>query len=318
MQQFGSARQIPPKRPRRVAVFFSAPAFDDYPFDEDEYRTSYHQLAALVSEAGSQFAIVRDKNTYRGAGEFSQAWIAEDGSFKLQKEPWRADIIYNKCKNDIFAPPDARLINAPELERLCTDKWETYQRFPHLFPETLQVQNTQELLWAMQQLGTELIVTKPLGGEGGQGIVIGTAQEVAAGASVFPLLVQGFLDTADGIPGIAKGLHDLRIISIAGEPVLSYVREPKPGSFLANESQGGLLSEVSLSALPNEALELFRTVDRAMEQFTDRVYSVDMGRSKSGKWQLIELNSKPGLDPIGKYPGSQRFMEALTRLLLTA
>ncbi len=303
---------------KRIAVFFTAPGFDDYPFGDPEFRMAYHQLAQMLTDRGAVFAIVRDPATYRGKGVFSKAWVFRDGTFHVVDAPWQADVIFNKARSSSFQPKDVTVVNTPELERLCTDKWETYQRFPDLFPATLLVQNQQELEWAAKQLNGDRIVTKPLDGEGGEGVHIGPAKEILSRDQTFPLLIQDFLDTSDGIPGIAKGMHDLRIFAIRGVPLRCYVRQPKEGSFLANFQQGGSLFEIPVDSVPADAMTLFQTVDAGLKRFKDRVYCVDMGRGKSGRWALIELNSKPGLDPIdSRYPSAEAFMRRLADLLLT-
>jgi glutathione synthase/RimK-type ligase-like ATP-grasp enzyme len=318
MQQFGLARQIPPRKPRRVAVFFDAPEFDDYPFDQSEFRLAYEQFGALITDAGGECGIVRSTATYRGKGAFDKAWIFDGDAFRLQDKPWEADVLYNKCRGSTFVPADIRMVNPPEFERLCTDKWETYMRFPDFFPETLLVQNKHELAWAAGHLDGDLIVAKPLDGEGGKGIAIASKEDILALSLAFPLLLQQFLDTGGGIPGIAEGMHDLRIFAIRGEPLRCYIRQPKKGSYLANFQQGGSLFEIPVASVPADAMKLFHTVDAALSSFPDRVYAVDMGRNPAGRWQLIELNSKPGLDPVAPiYPTAELFMRRLVDVLFS-
>ncbi|MDD5054942.1 MAG: hypothetical protein PHZ00_01600 [Candidatus Peribacteraceae bacterium] len=317
-KQSGSSGKVARKRPRRIGVFFDAPGFDDYPFDQSEFRTAYRQFGEMVTADGGECGIVRNPASYRGKGTFDRAWIFGGGSFRLHEHPWEADVLYNKCRGISFVPNDVRMINPPEFEHLCTDKWETYMRFSDCFPETLLVQNKHELAWAAGRLEGELIVAKPPDGEGGKSIVIASAEDVLGASHVFPLLVQEFLDTSGGIPGIAKGKHDLRIFSIRGEPLRCYVRQPKQGSYLANYQQGGSLFEVPVASVPADAMKLFRTVDAALRSFPDRVYAVDMGRNAAGEWKLIELNSKPGLDPVlPHYPTAELFMRRLVDLLLS-
>jgi len=171
---------------------------------------------------------------------------------------------------------------------------------------------------ALTTLKTAILVAKPLDQEGGHGVRIVRREEIPSVVTTFPYLLQEFIDTSGGIPTIASGMHDLRIISVEGKIVLSYLREPKAGSFLANESQGGKLSEVELHRLPEDALDIWKIVDEEVKQYSNRVYSLDIGRDREHGWRIIELNSKPGLDPIGKYPGAERFMRSLADLLLSA
>src|SRR6185436_9953431 len=141
--------------------------------------------------------------------------------------------------------------------------------------------------------------------------------EIAQSIHSFPYLIQEFIDTSAGVPGIVEGIHDFRIVAVSGEPVVCYVRTPPPGKKLANVAQGGKEIHVTLDRIPQEALALFQQVDDALARFPKRVYSVDMGRNVDGRWMIIELNSKPGLTPKHWGPDNVRFMELLADTLLS-
>ena len=76
------------------------------------------------------------------------------------------------------------------------------------------------------------------------------------------ILLQEFIDSSIRIPGIVEGLHDIRVTTINGEPVYTFVRIPKEGSFLANVAQGGKEMPLTLDKLPNDLLKLVEKINK--------------------------------------------------------
>ena len=298
-----------------VAVYFDDPSFDGYPFTKDEYRASYHDFARLLASKGATFAIVRGKETYMGRNTFSRAWVFDGASFVERKGPFRPDVIYDKGTAAFDA--DARMSHDPGLDKICTRKDETYALFPDVSPLTMRIDAADDIEPALTRMRTDLVVIKPVDGQEGDGVHVLAHDAVASAIPSFPYLIQEFIDTSGGIPGVTEGRHDLRIVSILGEPILAFVRTPPTGSYLANVSQGGSTIEVPVARLPAGALELFRKVDAAMRRFPHRLYSTDMGLDRSGRWFLIELNAKPALFGRHRGPAFALFHERLADLLLS-
>lgn len=276
-----------------VAVYFTKPGFDDYPFDDVDYREAYALLGTLLAERGVRFSIVRSGHTYLGGNTFKGGWDFNGGTWKRTHVKHSYDLIFNKGR--LIFSDDARVINDPALDRLCIDKWETYKRFASFSPRTFLVQNKNELEAAVRDIDEAMIVAKPVDEEGGKGVIIGPAEDVLAGVTAYPYLAQELIDTSHGIPGIVKGKHDLRIIIVQGEIVSAFVRQPAEGKFVANVSQGGSMRGVEVRTLPASAREIAATIDREFAGFPHRIYSVDLGMDEGSDWKIIELNSQPGL-----------------------
>lgn len=280
---------------KTIAVFFTAPNYDDYPFTSEGYRDAYHRLGALIQELGARFVIVRSTDTYEGNSVFRGGWEFANNEFVRTEEPIHVDTIYNKGKS-VFPFSDIPIVvNDPEFDVLCTDKWKTYELFPDMSPKTQLVNNKEELLEAAENMQTDQIVAKPFDGEEGHGVFIGPKEEVVAQVEEFPYIVQEFIDTSGGIPGIVEGTHDFRFASISGKRVFSYARKPAPGDLRANMGQGGSMHFVTEEHIPQSVMDAFRYVDSAFERFPHRFYSIDMGLDRNGEWKLIELNSKLSL-----------------------
>lgn len=300
---------------KTVAVYFTDPDYDGYPFTKEEYRDSYRDLARIVAQKGGQFVIVRGLDTYKGKMNFSHYWKFENDDFHFYDEPITVDILYDKGED--FPPdPDVLFLNDPAFDAVCSDKQQTALMFPTIVPKTIIVSSKEELADALDQLKTETVVAKPIDGAEGRGIFIESKQEIQQHVTEFPYLLQEYIDTSGGIPGLVEGLHDFRMISIDGEIVVSYIRIPKEGLLIANISMGGKEIEVLPEDIPKEALELYRMVDQMLSMYPKRVYTVDVARDKSGDWKLIELNGKPGLSPISMGKSYETFYDRLANLLL--
>lgn len=300
---------------KTVAVYFTDPDFDGYPFTKDEYREAYRDLARMVGTKGGSFVIVRGLSTYTGNMTFFHYWKFENDDFQFHDEPITVDIIYDKGED--FPPdPDATFLNDPAFDALCSDKEQTALMFPNYVPKTIIVHSAEEMPEALDQLDTDTVVAKPIDGAEGRGIFIESKKEITQHVSEFPYLLQEYIDTTGGIPGLVEGLHDFRMISIDGDIVVSYIRTPKEGLLISNVSLGGTEIEVLPEDIPKEAYELYKVVDAVLSMYPRRVYTVDVALDKSGAWKLIELNGKPGLSPLSMGESYEKFYEKLANLLL--
>ncbi len=298
-----------------IAVFFEQPDFDDYPFHDQEFRESYAGIAAAITARGARFFIVRDEKTYLGNGRFSGGWGFVGGEWKRQDAPVACDVIWNK---DYFRDAAANVVNDPRFDDFCKDKGATYTSYNPYCPRTIIVHGDGDIAWALDALSTNMVVAKPVDGGMGKDVVIAPKDQIRSAVKKFPFILQEFIDTSGGIPGIVEGHHDFRIFSIGGTIVSSYIRTPPEGSLVANVSKGGKEITVPIQKIPAEALEIYRVVDRSLEEFPTRFYSLDMGRDASGRWFIIELNSKPGAPNPFAAEEYDRYVKAVADLLVSA
>lgn len=300
---------------KTIGVFFDDPREDGYPLDKEYYRTAYAELAETIASKGGELVVVRGQESYRGNNRFSHFWDLRDHTMKRHDEEIEVDLMYDK--GHFVHDPHARLLNDPEMDEICVNKWKTYEMFTEHCPFTAIIQSQKELHDALEAIQTELVVAKPLDGEEGHGVFIEPASAITAKIQTFPYLLQEFIDTSGGIPGIVEGTHDLRIICIGSEIVLCFVRTPPPGKLLANVAQGGRKIEIQIQDIPKEALLLHSEVESVFSRFKRRVYSIDCGRSKDGTWKIIELNSKPGATCRSEGKTNVHFQESLADILLS-
>lgn len=298
---------------KKIAVFFRNPEPKGYPFDDDEYWVAYQELDEEFRKLNANFYIVRNNKTYLGNGKFSKSWQFKDGDL-IETGKITVDKIYDK--GSFKTDGKISVLNNETVNHICNDnKYETYKLFKKYCPETILVNNEKEFLKALLKIKGKKKVIKPIDGSGGKNIFIGDDAYLKNCKYKFPLLVQEFLDTSNGIPGIYKGIHDLRIVFINNEIVKSYFRTPPKGSLLANVSLGGAMVPIDNNCIPKAAVKIAKEVNRYLAQFGDRVFSVDFGFVKN-KPKIIELNSNVGLDENKRFAVEKIFKEKLAKLLV--
>ena len=158
------------------------------------------------------------------------------------------------------------------------------------------VKNKTDLKKHLPKIKTSKIVLKPLIESGGKGIQIINKKDALSQAIIDrPYLIQDFIDSSFGVPGINHGMHDLRLVFINDKVIYSYIREPAKGSYLANLSQGGCLKIVPKNKLPKSLLPIIKQVNELFATFEPRIYSIDFMFDEKKKPWIVELNSMPGL-----------------------
>lgn len=287
------------EEPLHIVVYFSEESAEGYPFNIPEYRQSYFDFFSFSVREHShvKFFICRGRS-YLGDGKFSKGEFFDPVTNTLipENEVIHANLVYNKGDLLIASGDRVSLVNDLEFDRICCDKAQSAFLFPEEFPKTIEVFSADEVVDASSQLHTDRFVVKPARGQEGKGVKIFSKtdfQEYKYNAKG-PLVVQEFLDTSHGIPGICDAEHDLRVLLMNGEIVQAYVRTPQKGKLLSNVSKGASLLEIEKDALSETLLRIVRKVDTKFSGFFPRIYSVDFGYTPDG-WKIFEFNSQPGL-----------------------
>ncbi len=186
---------------------------------------------------------------------------------------------------------------------------------PEFSPLTFFVSNENEYRAALQKIPTEQFAWKPNRGMNGIGVRIlekkfFTLDREMREALPEGVVIQEFIDTQKGIPGICNSYHDLRIVTINEEKVLSHVRIPSNGSLVSNYHQGADITEVQINSLPKSILDFYERVHaKVLERFPHPMYSMDIGMSPSGP-RLFELNGHTAF-PWPHFKSLNTFVENL-------
>ncbi len=287
---------------KKLAIYFGDSDDMGNPFNP-KYEEVWRDMIREIEKYNIQVYMIREKNSYLGKGTFSRGWyIKNDQPFAIS-EPITVDLIFHRGGNSsIPASYDCPMINHPDLERLCNDKVKIAKLFADISPKTEGVGSYKEFLqvvsdWAL--LPQDMIVLKKNFMSGGKGVKVLPVKDVAEilFESWNNTLVQEFIDSSVGIPGLVEGLHDLRVVTINGEPVHTYVRTPKSGSFLANTAQGGTALALDLDKLPLDLLVTVKRINKEFIQYRPSILGIDFFNSKNG-FKLIEINAPSGIiDP---------------------
>lgn len=298
------------KKNKKIAVFFKAPNAKDYPLNKEEYWVAYQELDKEIRALGAEFFIVRDNKTYLGNGKFSKSWQFKNGDL-IETGKIKVDKIYDK--GEFKTDRKVSVLNSEFVNEVCTNKWKTYKMFKEFCPRTFLAKNEADFLNALKKLSCGKKVIKPIGNEGGHGVFIGDDGYLKNCPREFPILVQEFLDTSEGIPGIYKGMHDLRLVFINGKIIYSFYRTPPKGKLLANVTQGGSQVSVPKEKIPNQAMKIAKIIKKNFKG--DYCFGVDIGFA-GGEPKIIELNSRIALCRTQRGDDFLIFMKKLAKILI--
>ena len=307
---------------KTIAIYFSDSEPMAYPFNKKQYLEIYQQIISELESRGIKVFIVRG-DSYIKNGRFGKGWQFVNEKLKESAGEVHVDLIFNRDdKNTIPIIDDCKIINQPEFDQLCVDKVKTFETFPDISPKTASIHSYQGYLeqiekWRMKP--EEMIVLKKNFETEGRGIFIIPIADVKK--SLYKdwnnVMVQEFIDSSIGIPGITDGLHDLRVTVINGKPINSFLRVPKKGSYLANVAQGGSGTSIDLKKVPKEVIEFVYRIDKKVKKYYPAIYSADFIHSGKG-YRLLELNSRPGVQHPEWSKTYKKFNDGIIEMLIAA
>lgn len=229
--------------------------------------------------------------------------ICFNGKGWICKKNVSPDLIYNRIYTDLSnadfkekIEKDIPIINPSLFNLLCDNKYLNYLLFSDYYPKSFLVSNREEIRKKLNQIRTDRFVVKPNIGSWGHNVKILSKKKVGnidLGKKFF--LMQEFIDSARGIPGLIKGLHEIRITIVGQNISYAYIRTPKRGSLLCNMARGGKMQNIEVKEIPKSMKTVCKKVMRKLSSFTSLIYSVDLSLDKDGKAKIIEMNSRPGL-----------------------
>jgi len=290
------------------------PPFLRSDIDSADWGYAYQHYFLALNAAGAKTYFVSGNDTYEGEGRFSKSWTIEkalDVPEFHESGPIKADLVFEKGG---FEGRDILTVSDPKIREIC-NKAETLRRFGAFQPKSVMVDNATALAEAVQAMPGDMVVVKNPAGSGGDQVYIARKNELKVpGTETYPLLVQEFVDMSEGVPGLAKGPHDLRILIAGGTVTGGMLRQPLEGRYHANAGQGASVELLRKSQIPAEAAELALKIDEDLKQWP-RFYAADFARGKQG-WKLIELNAKPGLFYRGVEDVAREHIQGLVSYLI--
>ncbi|MDP3957318.1 MAG: hypothetical protein Q8Q10_02345 [bacterium] len=236
--------------------------------------------------------------------QFENVLFFTGKKFEFKKERVLFDAIYDRSPSKEFPTPniDRKTLNSLAFKKLANNKDLTYELLKKYMPKTFPISSVKDFERALSHFAkNELAVFKPVGSFGGKGVII-TKIENFSPTMLMPgkkYILQKFIDTKNGVPGLTPGRHDLRIIIINGKTTMLQVRTPRPGEMLANMSQGGDCSEFPYEKTPPSVRAIVEVVHPIIDAaFSFPMYSIDFGINTDGTAYIFEINDQIGLKAI--------------------
>ena len=239
--------------------------------------------------------------------KFSKGWTYDEnlGWAKLEKE-FEADVIFDKMPDTkkimqyrrIFARRKM-LFNPYYIEKVCTDKYETYKIFRALSPRTFKIRNKTELKEYLNKIRTDKVVYKPTKGSSARAIIICDKEDLLGKVREIneEKILQEFVESHDNKRiRIHHGVFDLRVVLSQGKIIDSYIRASKNKNILmSNTALGGKMIFIHKDQIPKKIIKDLNTIEKEFKHYKSRLYTADFVIDKNNRVWLIELNDKPGI-----------------------
>lgn len=306
---------------KRIAFYFSNPEPLGYPFHKKEYFEGYSWIKDGIEQEGIDVVIVRF-DSYLGEGKFSHGWkMLENQQVEEVPGPFKVDLIFDRDMDGTIPHiTDCKVVDCWELNELCRDKLATSAEFPEFSPLSFGVNSFEEAQKTLPNFGTyKYIVLKKNFLAGGEKIHICKPEEVTEDLykDWSNIIIQEFLDTSVGVPGVIGGRHDIRINIVNHRATNSVIRVPKRGEFLANISQGASGFAIDMDQVPAEILEMVKVIIDRFKKYGPSVYAADFLNTPKGH-KLVEINSRPGVGHPIWTRHYKDFNDAIVKMLVEA
>jgi len=212
------------------------------------------------------------------------------------------------------------LFNSPLFRATFNNKLSQYVMFGEFMPFSQIANNKEELKKTITESPSQKIVIKPLYGSGGFGIFIGEKKKALSEKYIYPVLVQEFIVSEKGIPGISQKdeVADLRMVYQGGKMAYALSRIAKSGSLFTNLHQGAAGKMIPKEMIPECLNDMAEKINKKILIFQNAQYSLDFIFDNDGRPYFVEMNTTPGIDLVtllGDEKTKQENFESITDLL---
>ncbi len=275
--------------------------FSNNPFENKGIKkTVYFYFFEHGTALGYDMYLVCGIKNYLGKLIFSNALFFDKNKFKPTSGKIKADAIIDRSGTKKFPPDNIqdKVLDNNAFKKLCWNKTLMYDYLKEYCPTSYIVKNYRELNATLQELDEKkLIVLKPARGLKGKDIIIDYPEKIASLKNLnfdADWILQEFVDTSSGIPGLVNGIHDLRVAIVNGKIAFSHIRQPKTGSKISNVANGGSIREVEIKNIPEKILATSKKLKRKIDHdFDNPLYSIDFGM-QNGTSFVFEINDTIG------------------------
>jgi len=301
-----------------LGIFREKRDIEEFVFKAPHYQQAYYEIIDQLNEKGVYVAILMGQGSYQGNGQFAKHWVLvnDNGQYQFEKRgPITVDAVFDK---DHFRDDgNVMKINDDRLYQVAWSKEQTYEVLGEFHPKSILANSEIELDEALAKLPGEKVAVKALTGSSGKGVFVGSKHDVHGEQELleYPVLVQEFIETNGGVPGITDGRHDIRVVLMNGEPAVAALRTPPEGELKSNIGYGGMHRLVDVTELPPELIAMCNEIDKKLKSYGKfRIYSVDCGLTPNG-WRLFEINGMPGTINRDRGEPAWTYQDKLTTFL---
>lgn len=287
---------------KKILIYFTQKEVAEDPFVHGGTRREiYWSIFREGMDRGLDMYLGVKPTIHRGGMEFENVLFFTGDRFVFKEERVVFDAIFDRNPKRDFPTPDIdhKTLNTLAFKKLANSKDQTYELLREYMPKTFPISSEEDFKAALKQFKpTEMAVFKPVDSFGGKGVLIANAQDLSPSLLVpdKKFVLQKFVDTSKGVPGIISGHHDLRIIIINDTPIMLQAREPRPGELRANLSQGGNCYEFPYEKSPLAIQAIVNAVHPMIDAaFSSPFYSIDFGVDSEGVPYIFEINDQIGL-----------------------
>lgn len=294
-----------------IAIYFKDPNMQDDPLSKSKFELGYYELIQELQQQGVTAVVVRGQDTYTGGTNFTRHWTAGASSNPhdyIAGGPITADIIFNRGRLQFGLGIANRVVNHPDVQAITQDKIAAWRLFGDVQAPSRVVIAPADfaLLDANKTYVAKIPVSKA-----GEGVAFGSSTDLQGkfAPASHPLLVQDFIETKAGYPGIITGRHDIRVF-VAGGKLVGFGVRPRDKGLDADAGRSWLLP---IDQIPDPLVQNTLRID-AQFAGKNRYYCADYFYG-DGKWYLIEVNATPGLVPANRGPHADVLRRKLAEYL---
>lgn len=283
-----------------------------YKYGEAKDLQFRHSLYALSQEieatTGSLVGYVLIEDLRKG-GVFNKYYvldtITDNGLiFTEVKNPICPKVVINRRKDELYFHPllseaPWKIYNNPQIAKLG-NKETCYQLYEMYMPLTMIVDrntNRDAVKAFIGRILDDKVVLKPLRLNGGRDIEVVAKTDMGKYLTTLdgPHILQEFIETSEGVEGLAPGRHDVRLYTVDGKISLMAVRAPADNGYLANTSLGGSIEFRSASDIPTNLIITAQRIIKELDGLDGHYFvSLDFFFG-NGRWYLVEINDQPGV-----------------------
>lgn len=238
---------------------------------------------------------------------FNKAWAFRNEKWIKIEKPIKPSLIFDKIagKRDyqlleekIEISRKVPIFNYPLFRLMFDNKLSQYLIFGRFMPKSFVAKNKKEYLKALKKVNSKKAVVKPFFGSGGFGITIDEKKKLLSLTPSFPVMIQEFIKSEQGIPGFSrkKEVADLRLVFMNHKLVYALSRIAKNGSLFTNFHQGATAILVPLKYIPKSISKVSSEIVEKLSLFPQANYSLDFIFTNKGEPVFIEMNTTPGFD----------------------